>query len=357
MIRAQFDLALPGFLLQASIDIPASGVTALFGPSGSGKTTLLRCLAGLEHAAGGFLQVDTQTWQDDSKKIFLPVHQRSLGFVFQEPSLFEHCSVRRNLEFGYRRTPVAQRKMPWQRTVDLLDVGPLLHRMPESLSGGERQRVAIARAVLAGPKLMLMDEPLAALDTVRKQEILPFLERLHRELSIPVLYVSHHIDEVARLADHLVLLRAGRVIASGPLMQMLARLDLPTAHDEDAGVVIETRVATRDQRYHLNELDFSGGQIHVARDSLTPGQPVRLRIQARDVSLALADHHDSSILNRFPATVVEIAAASNPANVMVLLDAGGTALLARITHRSLDQLHIGVGSRVWAQVKAVALME
>jgi len=357
MICARFDLAMPGFSLQASFEVPASGVTALFGPSGSGKTTILRCLAGLERAAGGYLQVNTQVWQDDTRRIFLPAHQRPLGFVFQDPSLFEHCSVRRNLEFGYRRTPVERRKPSWQRTVDLLDIGPLLHRMPAGLSGGEKQRVAIARAVLAGPQLLLMDEPLAALDAVRKQEILPFLDRLQRELSIPVLYVSHHIDEVARLADHLVLVRAGRVIASGPLAQVLTRLDLPTAQDEDAGVVIETRVATRDPRYHLSRLDFSGGQIHVARDFPDPGQQVRLRIQARDVSLALADHHDSSIVNRFPATVTELAAASNPANVMVLLDAGGTALLARITHRSLDQLQLGVGSHVWAQVKAVALME
>jgi len=357
MIHARFDLAFSGFALQAMLDVPAQGVTALFGPSGCGKSTLLRCVAGLERAARGYLRVNAETWQDDERKIFLPTHRRLLGYVFQEPSLFAHIDVRRNLEFGYVRTPPGQRKTTWERTVDLLDVGPLLHRMPEGLSGGEKQRVAIARAVLAAPRLLLLDEPLAALDVERKREILPFLQRLQQELSIPVLYVSHQIDEVAQLADHLVLLRAGRVIASGPLTQMLARLDLPMAQDEDAGVVIETQAAAHDERHHLVRLDFPGGHVYVARRALASGQLVRLRIQARDVSLALSEHRDSSILNRFPATIVELAEASNPANALVRLDAGGTALLARVTYRSLEQLQIGVGAKVWAQVKSVALMD
>lgn len=357
MIRAKFDLAFSGFTLQAQMDVAAQGVTAIFGPSGCGKSTLLRCMAGLEHSASGYLHVNAETWQDDARGIFLPTHRRLLGFVFQEPSLFPHIDVRRNLEFGYVRTPPSQRKISWERTVDLLDVGPLLHRMPAGLSGGEKQRVAIARAILAAPRLLLMDEPLAALDVQRKREILPFLVRVQRELSIPILYVSHHVEEVAQLAEQLVLLRDGRVVASGPLTQMFARLDLPTAQDEDAGVVLDTRAAAYDERHHLLRLDFSGGQVYVARPALAPGQPVRLRIQARDVSLALSEHHDSSILNRFRATVVELASAPNPAHAMVRLDAGGTVLLARVTQRSLEQLQIGVGSKVWAQVKTVALME
>jgi len=357
MIRARFELAFAGFALQAAMEMPADGVTAIFGPSGCGKSTLLRCVAGLERAASGYLHVSAETWQDDSRGIFLPTHRRLLGFVFQEPSLFSHLNVRRNLEFGYDRAPSGQHKITWKRTIELLDVGALLHRMPDGLSGGEKQRVAIARAVLAGPKLLMMDEPLAALDAERKREILPFLGQLQKEMAIPVLYVSHNIEEVAQLADHLVLLRAGRVVASGPLAQMLARLDLPTAQDEDAGVVIDTRVASRDERHHLVRLEFAGGEVYVARESLVLGQAIRLRIQARDVSLALTEHHDSSILNRFPATVVEVANANNPANAIVRLDAGGTALLARVTQRSLEQLQMGIGSKVWAQVKAVALME
>ncbi len=357
MIRAKFELAYPGFSLQAALDIPARGVTALFGPSGSGKTMLLRCIAGLEHPVGGYLEVNGETWQDEDKSIFLPTHQRSLGYVFQEASLFPHMSVRRNLEYGYARTPPAERKVAWNHAVDLLEIGPLLQRATDRLSGGERQRIAIARAVLASPGLLLMDEPLAALDNLRKREILPFLERLHQELSIPVLYVSHQIDEVTRLADQLVLLDAGRIIASGPLAETLARLDLPTAQDEDAGVVIEARAAAHDARYHLTRLDFSGGGIYVAHSALALGQDVRLRIQARDVSLALAEHQDTSILNRFPATVMEFAGTNNPANVMVRLDAAGTPLLARLTRRSQHQLDLAVGRRVWVQVKTVALME
>ncbi|HYA66838.1 MAG TPA: molybdenum ABC transporter ATP-binding protein [Burkholderiaceae bacterium] len=357
MIRARFVLAYSGFRLQAALEVPSQGVTALFGPSGCGKSTLLRCVAGLERSASGFLQVNAETWQDDTQQIFLPTHRRLLGFVFQEPSLFAHLDVRRNLLFGYARTPAAQRKISWDRAVDLLDVGSLLHRMPDGLSGGERQRVAIARAVLAAPRLLLMDEPLAALDAQRKREILPFLERLQQELSIPVLYVSHQADEVSRLANHLVLLRDGQVVASGPLTQMLARLDLPTAEDEDAGVVIESRVAGHDERYHLVRLEFPGGHIFVGREAVAIGQPVRLRIQARDVSVALSEHHDSSILNRIPATIVELASASNPANAMIRLEAGGTTLLARITHRSVEQLQLTTGSKVWAQIKAVAVLQ
>ncbi len=355
MIRAQFDLALTNFVLRARMEVPARGVTALFGPSGCGKTTLLRCIAGLEPRARGYLQIESETWQDDAQRIFLPTFRRLLGFVFQEPSLFEHLDVRGNLEFGYVRTPAAQRKITWERTVELLDIGPLLHRMPGRLSGGERQRVAIARAVLAGPRLLLMDEPLAALDAQRKREILPFLERLQQELSIPVLYVSHQVDEVTQLVDYLVLIRAGEVVASGPLVQILARVDLPTAQDEEAGVVIEAQAVAHETRHHLLRLEFPGGQLYVPSEKIALGQRVRLRIQARDVSLALSEHHDSSILNRFPATIVELAQAANAANVMVRLDVGGTALLARVTHRSLEQLQVQVGSKVWAQVKSVAL--
>lgn len=357
MIRTRLEREFPGFLLQAALEVPARGVTAVLGPSGSGKTTLLRCIAGLEHAARGYVEVNGQVWQDDAQAIFVPTHRRPIGYVFQEASLLAHLSVRGNLEYGFARTPPAQRKIAWERAVELLEIGPLLHRTPEGLSGGERQRVAIARAILAGPGLLLMDEPLASLDAQRKREILPFLERVHRELAIPVIYVSHQMAEVARLAEHLVLLQDGRVVASGPLAQMLARLDLPIAQHDDAGIVVDTIAAEYDERFHLTRLDFPGGGIYVASDALALSQRVRLRIQARDVSLTAAEHRDSSILNRFAATVTELAGAHNPANVLVRLDAGGTPLLARITLRSKEQLQLVPGSKVWAQVKTVALMD
>ncbi len=357
MLRAQLRLALPGFALDATFEAPASGVTALFGPSGAGKTRLLRALAGLEPRARGTVQFADSLWQDDARRIFVPTHRRALGFVFQEPGLFAHLSVRDNLDFGMRRTPPPRRTVAWERAIALVDVGPLLARSVGALSGGERQRVAIARALLASPRLLLLDEPLAALDLPRKRELLGTLARLQRELRIPMLYVSHHVDEIAALADHLVLLRAGTVLASGPLAATLARTDLPVADDEDLGVVIDTRVASHDARFHLAQLRFAGGAIHVPSGALAAGTAVRIRIPARDVSLALSAHADSSILNRIAATVVAIHDLPNPANVLVRLDAGGVALLARITHRSREQLHLAPGSAVWAQVKSAALIE
>ncbi len=357
MLRADLLLDLPGFALHARFTAPSQGVTALFGPSGAGKTRLLRALAGLEPRARGSVQFADTPWQDDARRLYVPAHRRALGFVFQEPSLLDHLSVRGNLEFGFRRTPAARRTVDWDRTIALLDVGPLLGRSVGALSGGERQRVAIARALLASPRLLLLDEPLAALDQARKRELLATLARLQRELHIPMVYVSHHIEEIAALADHLILLRGGVVLASGPLAQTLARTDLPTAEDDDLGVVIDTRVAGHDAPFHLALLRFAGGELHVASPPLAAGAAVRVRIPARDVSVALSAHADSSILNRIAATVVDIQALPNPANVLVRLDAGGVALLARITRRSVEQLPLAPGRRVWAQVKSAALID
>jgi molybdate transport system ATP-binding protein len=354
-ISARFGLALGEFRLNAGFKAPGQGVTALFGPSGSGKTTLLRCLAGLERAPDGYLEVNGEIWQDDSKGIYLPTHRRPLGYVFQEASLFPHLSVRRNLEYGWKRIPATQRRVGFDQAVELVGIGQLLDRDPAHLSGGERQRVAIARALLVSPDLLLMDEPLAALDLASKSDILPYLERLHDELSIPVLYVSHSPDEVARLADYMVLMDRGRSVASGPLKEMLARLDLPLAHGDEAGVVIDMVVGEHDETYHLTRLDFAGGAISVARQPHALGHRMRLRIHARDVSLALERHADSSILNILPARVVAIAD-ENPAQVVVRLNAGGVPLLARITRKSCAILKLQPGTAVFAQVKSVALL-
>jgi molybdate transport system ATP-binding protein len=215
----------PGFSLNVDLNLPGRGVTALFGPSGSGKTTCLRVLAGLEPRAQGRISVAGEVWQDSAQGIFKPVHQRALGYVFQEASLFDHLNVERNIRYGFERTPAAQRRHGWDHALALLGIGHLLARMPHELSGGERQRVAMARALANSPKVLLMDEPLAALDTQRKTDILPWLEQLHERLDIPVLYVTHSAEEVTRLADHLVLLQAGQVLASGALIDLLTRLD------------------------------------------------------------------------------------------------------------------------------------
>ncbi|MDK9725230.1 MAG: molybdenum ABC transporter ATP-binding protein [Sterolibacteriaceae bacterium MAG5] len=352
-IAARFSIAYPGFACEADLDLPGGGITALFGPSGSGKTTLLRAIAGLERWPGR-LAVNGEVWQDDSR--FVPTHRRPLGYVFQEASLFPHLTVAANLDFGAKRAGAAASRVSLERIVDLLGIGTLLDRKPGHLSGGERQRVAIARALLTGPELLLMDEPLAALDLARKNEILPYLERLHDTLEIPVLYVSHSPDEVARLADHLVALDAGRVVAQGPLAETLARTDLPIRLGEDAGVVLDAVVAERDAEWSLAGVDFPGGRLWVRDTGHEIGSRVRVRILARDVSIALEKHVYSSILNTLPATVREIGAESHPALALVKLDAGGASLLARLTRRSAAALALAPGLPVWVQIKAVALI-
>jgi molybdate transport system ATP-binding protein len=353
-IQARFRLAFAGFSLDVDLELPGLGITALFGHSGSGKTTLLRCIAGLEHVPGGLLRVGEALWQ--SADAFLPTHRRPIGYVFQEASLFPHLTVRRNLEFGLKRVPAAARKVSLEHAVELLGIGPLLQRLPQRLSGGEKQRVAIARALAVSPRLLLMDEPLAALDLARKQEILPYLERLHDELEIPLLYVSHAPDEVARLADHLVVMDAGRAVAAGPLSATLARLDLPIRLGEDAGVVLDGVVAERDAVWGLARVAFVGGAVWVRDGGHALGHHVRVRILARDVSLALTRHAGTSILNILPAVVAERREDGHPALVLVRLNMGGSPLLARLTRRSEHNLELAPGTLVYAQIKAVALV-
>ncbi|VVO59759.1 Vitamin B12 import ATP-binding protein BtuD [Pseudomonas fluorescens] len=358
MIQIRLKLRYSGFALDVDLQLPGRGVTALYGHSGSGKTTCLRCIAGLERADQGFIQVNDEVWQDSDNRVFVAPHKRALGYVFQEASLFPHLSVLANLEFGLKRIPKPQRRVDMAHATELLGIGHLLDRHPQHLSGGERQRVGIARALLTSPKLLLMDEPLAALDAQRKSEILPYLQRLHDELDIPVLYVSHSQDEVARLADHIVLLNNGKALASGPIGQTLARLDLPLAMGDDAGVVIEGRVSAYDAGYQLLSLQLpdTNLDIRVPHTPMDVGQALRCKVQARDVSLSLDNAGHSSILNRLPVTVVSEMNADNAAHVLIRLDAAGTPLLARITRYSRDQLNVHPGQQLWAQIKAVAVL-
>ncbi len=352
-IRVRFRVSRHDFTLSADLALPGHGVTALFGPSGCGKTTFLRVLAGLERAPSGFVAVGDETWQDDARGLFVPTHRRALGYVFQEASLFDHLDVRANMEFGLRRTLPERRMFRTEEVADLLGIAALLDRPPAGLSGGERQRVAIARALLSAPRLLLMDEPLAALDLKRKREILPYLQRLHAELSIPVVYVSHAPGEVARLADHLVLLDDGRVVASGPLGETLARIDLPAAFSDNAGVVLDTMLASHEAD-HLSRLEFPGGHILVAQRPEPAGSRLRCRIYARDVSLALERPMGTSITNLLPATVLATAPTHQPGHVLVQMQVGESRLLARISERSRRELAVEPGLRLWAQIKAVA---
>ena len=353
-IQARFDIRQPAFSLSLDSEWPGSGVVSLFGPSGCGKTSLLRAMAGLDYHPGSRFVVNGTVWQDD--ELFLPPHCRPVGYVFQEPSLFPHLDVQGNIRYGLRRVPAAQRRVALDRAIGLLDLAPLLDRRPDTLSGGERQRVAIARALAVSPELLLMDEPLAAVDVGRKQDILPYIESLHRELDIPVVHVSHLPEEVARFADRVIFLEGGKIRASADVQEAFARLDLPLAHRAGAAALIETRVAGHDPDYGLARLAFDGGELRVASDEeLPPGQPLRVRVAARDVSLTLQRQHDTSILNVLEATVQEIRD-EDRARATVRLDVGGTPLLAGITRKSVHDLALEPGLRVFAQVKSVALL-
>jgi molybdate transport system ATP-binding protein len=347
-------LSRPQFSLEVDCEVPSHGITGLFGRSGSGKTTLLRCIAGLERRARGRIAFDGEIWQDEDH--FVPAHRRRIGYVFQESSLFPHLDVRGNLEFGLRRVPVAERHLRFDEAVAQLDLGALLPQRATQLSGGERQRVAIGRALLTSPRLLLMDEPVSSLDQRSKADILPHLERLRDVSAIPILYVSHALGEVMRLADHLLLLEAGHVRAVGPLQEMLARSDLPLRHDEDGGSIFDAIVEQHDDRYHLSYVRIGAGQLAVARSALNVGQRLRVRIDARDVSLALKVPEMTSILNVLPARVVDLSAGEDPAQTLVRLEAGGEPLLARITRRSAAELKLSPGTQLYAQVKGVALM-
>ena len=381
MIDACLQLARRDFRLDVALQLPERGVTALFGPSGCGKTTLLRAIAGLERAVGRVALGD-EVWQDDIARRWLPTHQRPLGYVIQDAALFPHLDVAANLAYGRRRSAEARRfsgavgavgaggapepaAFAPDAVVDLLGIGPLLQRRTATLSGGERQRVAIARALATAPRLLLMDEPLAALDGQRKAEILPYLERLHRELALPILYVTHAMDEVARLADHLVLLDAGRVLAAGPLAELLARPDLPLARQDDAGVVVEATVAEHDRAYGLSRVVFGGGALWVGETAAGPGQAVRARVLARDVSVTRQRPVETSVVNVLPVWLESLAADRSTALLRLVVgmpgvhgtaDIEAVRLLARITRRSCDALALQPGDALFAQIKGVALM-
>ena len=354
-IDARFAGSLGGFDLDVAFTAPMTGITALFGPSGSGKTTVLRAMAGLTRLSGR-LAIGGDTWQDDGAGLHLPAHRRPIGYVFQEASLFPHLSVRRNLLYGARRAEGQPPVIGFDEAVSLLGLERLLERGPERLSGGERQRVAIGRALLSAPRLLLLDEPLSALDEASRADILATFERLHDALPIPAIYVSHDLAEVARLADRMVVLAAGKVIAEGAVGPILERLDLePATGRFEAGALLTATVTGHDAGYQLTRLDLAGQPVSIPRIEVATGERVRLRIRARDVALATRPPEGISIRNRLSGRIVELAASEDAPYAETLIEiAEGTRLRARVTRESVDELGLRVGEPVIALVKTIS---
>ena len=356
-LHLQLDLARADFQVSVDVQLPAHGITVIYGPSGCGKTTLLRCVAGLEPSARGRVQVGHEIWQDDANQVRLPTHQRAVGYVFQEASLFDHLDVAGNLAYGLQRSRNHASDTVLQQALALLGIGHLLQRRSHELSGGERQRVAIARALVTQPRLLLLDEPLAALDHARRQEVLPWLEKLRDDLNIPMLYVTHAVDEVARLADTLVVMNAGRIQANGPVAEVLTQADLPVVLGEDAGALLTGIVLSIDTPWHLAQVGFAGGALWVRDSGLQVGQTVRLRVLARDVSVTLAEATQTSIQNHVPCVVDAITPEAHPSQILLRLRCGDSVLMARVTARGAHELGLQLGMPVWAQVKSVALVK
>ena len=353
-----FDLSLdrPGFALRAEAALPLDAVIGVIGPSGAGKSSLLRSIAGLEADCSGRLQYQDELWLDSAKARSVPTHMRGVGMVFQRPALFDHLDVRQNLAYAARRAKdrAGQRADPKQ-LAELLGIEQLLDRRVQGLSGGEAQRVALARALASSPRLLLLDEPLAAVDHLGRAEVMHYLEQLRVERPVPMLYVSHNIDEVARLADWLVIMDSGQLLAQGPVAEMLTRVDLPLAQAADAEAVLEGRVVEHIVADDLTRVDCNGAEILLAGQPRAEREVIRLRIHARDVSLALSRASDSSILNILPCEISQIALQPD-GQCLLRLMAGRSVLLARITQRSQRQLGLEVGQSVFAQIKSVALL-
>jgi molybdate transport system ATP-binding protein len=359
------------FNLDIDLTMPAQGVTAIYGASGSGKTSVLRCIAGLEKVDNCVLRFRDQVWQDG--KTFVPTNQRGIGYVFQEASLFPHLTAGANLRYALKRARPGNALTTFADVVELLGLRTLLDQYPDQLSGGERQRVAIARALLINPQLLLMDEPLAALDHQRKQELLPYLERICHQLNVPVIYISHSLWEVSLLADHIVMLDAGRVTKSESFLEAINKPDFPILQQENISSLLQCKVMEHNQNWGLTRFTLKGMDKQDLAESLSekkaqpyslwlqqcdlaPGQEVRLNILASDVSLSLSHHEDTSISNILPVTIMSME--SLPHGLLMLqLQLGDAILRAKLTQRSVDRLALTIGQKVWAQVKSAALIQ
>ena len=342
------------FMLNLDITIPNKGIIGILGHSGSGKTTLLRCIAGLENITDGEICVMGESWFNENTS--KPVHLRSLGYVFQEASLFPHLNGFQNLMYAANRSATKNDKPFFDKVIDVLGIKEVISHMPAQMSGGQRQRVAIARALLTKPKILLMDEPLASLDNARKNEVMTYLETVRRDFDIPIVYVSHSLNEISRLADYLLILEKGQLVAAGDLLEVFSRLELPIQFEEDCGVVLSGQVMEIDQKFHLANIKLDACTLWTKDNGEPVGQSVRIRILAKDVSITLDEHKDTSILNRIAAVIEEISDDKDPSMCLIKLSVGKAAIIARITRKSCSQLALVVGMRVCAQVKSVAVV-
>jgi molybdate transport system ATP-binding protein len=343
-----------GFALDAAFSAGA-GITALFGRSGAGKSTVLNLIAGLSTPESGRIAVNGRELHDSGKGIHLPPHLRGVGYVFQEGRLLPHLTVRHNLLYGSFFKKKSKSVAGFEQAVELLGVGHLLERRPDALSGGEKQRVAIGRALLANPEILLFDEPLASLDAPRKAEILYYIERLRDEVRVPIVYVSHSLDEVVRLADTVVVLSEGKVLAAGSVREMTGRPELrPFLGRHEGGAVIEARVVGQDLESGLARLEFGGGALEIPDLEALPGERLRIRVRARDVSIALSRPQGLSIRNVLAGTVLGLGEEEGP-SLDVQLDLAGTPLIARITRKSAAELGLRPGLPVFALIKSVSI--
>jgi molybdate transport system ATP-binding protein len=350
VIEAHIRLRRAGFALDVAFTAEA-GVTALFGPSGSGKTTILNAIAGLERPEEGRIAVDGETFYDSGRRIDVPVHRRRLGYVFQDALLFPHLTVMQNLRYGCRQSGEAI-----DHAIALLGLGALLARRPATLSGGERQRVAIGRALLTSPRLLLMDEPLASLDLERKREVLPHIEKLRDEYRLPILYVSHAADEVARLADRIVAIEHGRIVSQGPPQAALTPRLFGEAGRFGRLSVLTGRAGTYDGVYGLTTVNHDAGPIAVA-GRLAGDRDIRIVIHATDVSLATFKPEGLSIRTALAGAVVAVEPEGEAAAIVTVRLAGGQALAAAATRKAIDALGLSEGHAVWCLIKAVSIDE
>ncbi len=356
MNRIQLSLQRAQFSLQLDVQLPDQGITVILGASGAGKTSLLRCVAGLDRADQARIEMGGVLWQDDQQGVFVPTWQRALGYVFQEASLLPHLTVKQNLTYGLKRIGSRTPMHSLAQAIELLGIGHLLERSPAGLSGGERQRVALARALASQPRILLLDEPMASLDAARRQEILPWLEKMRDELHLPMLYVTHAANEAARLGAHMLVLEHGQVQAQGTVSEVFANIHQPLGAGEDMGALLQGTLVERHADWHLCRIAFDGGELWLRDSGLAVGESVRMRVLARDVSIATVAPQHTSIQNLLSAVIEAVADDDHPSQVLVRLRVGPSAVLSRITQRAWAQLRLQVGQQVFLQVKTVALV-